>query len=98
MTQTAHDEAAPSTGLPVYQQTAEAVLAALQSDGRTGLSEADARARLDRYGENELMSEPSVPGWRKFLAQFQDLLVVLLLVATAISATLWMFERDSALP
>jgi Ca2+-transporting ATPase len=98
MTQTAHDEAITSTGLPVYQQSGETVLAALDSDPRTGLSEADARARLDRDGPNELKPEPPVPGWRKFLAQFQDLLVVLLLVATAISAALWLYERDSALP
>ena len=59
---------------------------------------AEARARLDRYGRNELAAERPTPGWRKFLAQFQDMLVVLLLVATAISAGLWLYERDSALP
>ena len=31
-------------------------------------------------------------------AQFRDVLVVLLLIATAISAGLWLYERDSALP
>ena len=98
MTQTAHDDSLTSTGLPVYQQSGEAVLAALGSDARSGLSEVDARARIDRHGPNELMSERPVPGWRRFLAQFQDLLVVLLLVATAISAILWLYERDSALP
>ena len=59
---------------------------------------AEARARLDRYGRNELAAEKPVPGWRKFLAQFKDMLVVLLLVATAISTGLWLYERDSALP
>jgi Ca2+-transporting ATPase len=39
-----------------------------------------------------------VPGWRKFLSQFQDVLVVLLLIATLISAVLWLIERESALP
>lgn len=37
-------------------------------------------------------------GWRKFLAQFQDVLVILLLIATLISAALWLYERESALP
>ena len=36
--------------------------------------------------------------WKKFLAQFKDLLVILLLIATAISAALWLYERDSPLP
>jgi Ca2+-transporting ATPase len=34
----------------------------------------------------------------RFLSQFQDVLVILLLIATAVSAGLWMFERDAALP
>ena len=39
-----------------------------------------------------------MPAWRKFLAQFEDVLVILLLIATAISAALWLYERESALP
>jgi Ca2+-transporting ATPase len=45
-----------------------------------------------------LSAEKPVPVWRKFLAQFHDVLVILLLVATAISAALWLIERDTALP
>jgi Ca2+-transporting ATPase len=39
-----------------------------------------------------------VPAWRKFLAQFHDVLVILLLIATGISAGLWFYERESAVP
>jgi Ca2+-transporting ATPase len=81
-----------------YQQSVEEVLAAFESDARRGLREEEARARLDRIGRNELVAEEPVPAWRKFLAQFQDVLVILLLVATAISAALWVYERESALP
>ena len=83
---------------PEYRLRVDEVLAALGVDARRGLSEAEARARLQRHGPNELTAEPPVPAWRKFLAQFRDLLVILLLVATAISAALWLIERDSALP
>ena len=83
---------------PAYQQRFEEVLAAFGSDARRGLGEAEARARLQRYGRNELASDPPVPAWRKLLAQFKDVLVVLLLVATAISTGLWLYERGSALP
>src|SRR5688572_3931749 len=81
-----------------YQQTVDDVLAALGTDARGGLSEGEARARLEKYGKNELTAEKPVPRWRKFLAQFQDVLVILLLVATVISAVLWLYERESALP
>ena len=73
-------------------------MAALDTDARRGLSEAEARARLEQYGKNELTAEKPVPAWRKFLAQFQDVLVILLLIATLISAGLWLYERESALP
>ena len=81
-----------------YRQTVREVLAALDVDPQRGLSTAEARARLERYGRNELIADRPVPGWRKFLAQFQNALVILLLVATAISAGLWLNTRESALP
>jgi P-type Ca2+ transporter type 2C len=81
-----------------YQQPVDAVLAALTTDAKRGLSETEASARLERDGRNELAAEKPVPAWRKFLAQFANVLVILLLIATAISATLWLIERDSAMP
>jgi Ca2+-transporting ATPase len=83
---------------PAYRLGVEEALAVADVDPRIGLSQGEARARLARFGPNELTAEPPAPAWRKFLAQFQDVLVVLLLVATAISAVLWLAERESALP
>ena len=82
----------------LYQQPVEEVLAAFDTEAHHGLSKAEAQARLEKYGKNELTVEKPVPAWRKFLAQFQDVLVILLLIATAISAVLWLYERESALP
>jgi Ca2+-transporting ATPase len=84
--------------IPAYRRPAQAVLAALATDARVGLSEDKARIRLARHGRNELQAEPATPAWKKFLAQFKDVLVILLLIATAISAALWLMERDAALP
>jgi Ca2+-transporting ATPase len=81
-----------------YRQPAGEVIAALGTDGRRGLGEAEAAARLERYGRNELTAEQPVPWWRRFLAQFKDVLVILLLIATGISLALWFVERDAALP
>jgi P-type Ca2+ transporter type 2C len=88
----------PNNQSAPYQQPIEAVLASLRTDARHGLSDTEARARLERYGRNELAAEKPVPAWKKFLAQFKDMLVILLLIATAISAALCLFERQSALP
>jgi Ca2+-transporting ATPase len=81
-----------------YQATAAEVLAAFASDARRGLTQQEAGARVARYGRNELAAEKTTPAWRRFLEQFQDVLVLVLLIATAISATLWFIERESALP
>jgi P-type Ca2+ transporter type 2C len=81
-----------------YQQAVEEVVAELGCDPQRGLSSEEARARLEGYGPNELEAEKPVPAWRRFLAQFRDTLVILLLIATAVSVGLWAYERDSALP
>ncbi len=83
---------------PAYQQPMEAVIAGLGSDATQGLSTAEARRRLAQYGPNELQGETPIPAWRKFLAQFQDVLIILLLVAAAISLIVWLYARDEPLP
>jgi Ca2+-transporting ATPase len=81
-----------------FRLSADDVVKSLGADVQHGLTDEEARARLARDGPNELAAAPPVPGWRKFLAQFQDILVILLLIATAVSAAVWFYERDSALP
>jgi Ca2+-transporting ATPase len=81
-----------------YRQQAEDAIAALGSDAKHGLSTEEARRRLARYGPNELQAEKPVPAWRKFLAQFQDVLIILLLIAAAISLGVWLYQRDEPLP
>ncbi len=89
---------APLSRVTPYRHSVDEVLAAFETDAYAGLSQAEARARLERYGRNELAAEKRVPGWRRFLAQFTDVLVILLLVAALISAALWLYERDTGLP
>jgi P-type Ca2+ transporter type 2C len=81
-----------------YRRRVEEVVQELGTDVRLGLRDAEARSRLERHGLNELSAEKPESAWRRFVAQFKDVLVILLLVATAISAGLWAYERDAALP
>ena len=81
-----------------YQQTPEEVIRALGSDAQRGLTTAEARARLARYGRNQLAAEPVFRGGESSSRSSRTSLVILLLIATAISAALWLYERDSALP
>ncbi len=50
-----------------------------------GLSSAQVRERLARYGENRLRESGRRPAWKVFIEQFQDLLVMILIGAAVIS-------------
>ena len=91
------DAASRDAGL-AYRLTGAEVLATLGSDADRGLTAGEAEKRLARHGPNRLAAARPVPAWRRFLAQFQNVLVILLLAATAISAALWFHERSAALP
>jgi Ca2+-transporting ATPase len=67
-----------------YRMKVKEVLEQLQTSEK-GLTAAEAEKRLAEHGPNELTTEFRVPKWLLFLSQFKDLLVIVLLVAAAIS-------------
>ncbi len=54
----------------------------------TGLSSQEASDRLSKHGPNELAVADEVSPWQVLLSQFKSALIIILLIATAISATL----------
>jgi Ca2+-transporting ATPase len=88
----------PREPLPPYRREAAEVVAEHGTDRARGLSGAEIPARLARDGRNALPAKPPVPAWRRFLAQFRDVLTLLLLVATAVSFVAWWIERDAPAP
>jgi Ca2+-transporting ATPase len=54
----------------------------------SGLSTEEAGRRLEEYGSNELASADGISPWEVLGNQFKNLLIVILLIATAISAFL----------
>ncbi|HEY5895591.1 MAG TPA: cation-transporting P-type ATPase [Chthoniobacterales bacterium] len=68
-------------------ETAEA-LQLLESDLERGLSEAEAEARLAKFGPNEITRHGRTPEWKRFLLQFHQPLVYILVIASAIAAGL----------
>ncbi|MBT1048607.1 cation-translocating P-type ATPase [Streptococcus macedonicus] len=67
-----------------YIQGEDETLEALQSS-REGLSTAEAQKRLDEYGHNELEEGQKRGLLARFLDQFKDLMIIILLVAAALS-------------
>ena len=74
------------------------VAAALSTDAERGLSSAEAQSRLDRDGRNRLDAGTWASAWRKFVAQFADPLIYLLLAAIAVSVAAWALEGADGLP
>ncbi len=70
-----------------HLETAE-VSRLLDSDPRRGLSPGEAERRLKRYGPNVVSSRPGTPAWKRFLLQFHQPLVYILLAAVGVTAAL----------
>jgi Ca2+-transporting ATPase len=61
------------------------VLSSLGSDLR-GLTQQEAKTRLEKYGPNELMENEKISPLKIFLDQFKNFLIIILLAATIVSA------------
>ncbi|MFN4057517.1 MAG: cation-translocating P-type ATPase [Roseinatronobacter sp.] len=70
-----------------HDQPAQAVLAHLNS-APDGLTTPEAQARLAQYGPNRLPEPPRPGAPRRFLAQFNNLLIQVLIVAAIVTALL----------
>ena len=55
------------------------------SSSEKGLSQKEAALRLEKNGKNKLKEEKKIPIWRRFLSQLGDPMIIILLVAAAIS-------------
>ncbi|MFN2318446.1 MAG: cation-translocating P-type ATPase [Dermatophilaceae bacterium] len=88
----------PAPGVTPHLIEAAEICDTLGVDATTGLSAAEVQARRERYGPNELRASDTVPLWRRILAQFQDPLVYLLLVAIVVSIVAWVIEGAEGTP
>ena len=70
-----------------WNMAAAAALAELQSSPQ-GLTTAEAQQRLDRCGPNRLREKPPRPVWLKFIDQFKNLLVLVLIGAAALAGAI----------
>lgn len=67
---------------------------ALSTSMGRGLTSAEAARRLEKFGPNRLKGKPPVPKWKRFLQQFEDPLVYLLIGATIISFITWIIQNS----
>jgi Ca2+-transporting ATPase len=80
-----------------HQQTVEEITNQLQSNLDSGLSKAQAAARLEKTGRNEIAEGQVRPAWRILLEQFTAVLVLILIGAALLSALLGEYKDAIAI-
>lgn len=68
-----------------YNLPYKAVKELLHTDTEQGLTEHEAMERLREYGYNEFKKREHTTLWQKFVAQFKSFMIIVLLIAAAIS-------------
>jgi P-type Ca2+ transporter type 2C len=80
-----------------FVKTVEDVLTAKAVDPKSGLTHSTVATLREQYGWNELASAPEEPWWKKFLGQFNDVVVWILLVAALISGVMGEWTDTAAI-
>ncbi len=74
-----------TTASKYYNNSVDEVVQSLQTSLTSGLTADEARKRLEQYGTNEFAKKKGKSLFVKFLAQFKSFMIIVLLVAAAIS-------------
>ena len=77
-----------------YSKSKDEVLTSLGTDAISGLSKTEAKARHEKYGDNKLKEKKKKTTFERFLEQFKDAMILILLAAAAISFTIAIVERN----
>ncbi|HWP01537.1 MAG TPA: HAD-IC family P-type ATPase [Methylococcus sp.] len=82
------EQASAAFQKPWHHLSSGEVLEILASDPRLGLTEAEAVDRLRRFGPNELPKPRRPSAWLRFLLQFHNVLIYVLLASASVTALL----------
>jgi len=68
-----------------HRHPGDHVAQSLSVDPHVGLDHTEAAHRLDEHGHNALAAAERIPAWKRFLGQFADLLILILLGAALVA-------------
>ncbi|MCI9093442.1 MAG: calcium-translocating P-type ATPase, PMCA-type [Coprobacillus sp.] len=77
-----------------YQQSVEELIQELQTNKTNGLSLEEVQKRKSEYGENKLEEAKRKTNFQKFIDQFKDAMIIILLIAATISFGLALQEKN----
>ena len=76
-----------------YHETGENVLKELGSDASYGLTDEQVLQRKQQYGENRLREKKKKTNLQRFLDQFKDVMILILVGAALISLSLLVWKE-----
>ena len=77
-----------------YQKSVEETLKILNTDVK-GLSESEAKIRLENDGKNKITETKKISKFNKFINQFNNLMIIILLIAALVSFILSKLNNES---
>src|SRR5512146_2920535 len=77
-----------------YNQKKDEITKSLKTDERSGLTSEEANRRLDEYGLNKLEAKKRKSLIRIFLEQFKSFMIIILLIAAAISGVVGILQGE----
>lgn len=78
-----------------HNKTVKETMSLLDTDTKTGLTIDEARRRIKVYGKNELKQKKKKNIFIKFLEQFNDFMIIILLAAAAVSFITSIMQGDA---
>lgn len=77
-----------------HHDSIDQVLQSLKTDPASGLTPDQVKERQAKYGPNKLREKPKKTTFQRFLEQFKDVMILILLAAAAISFVIACIEKD----
>ena len=77
-----------------HSKPIDTVVAELSSDMTAGLSSSQVETHLNRYGENKLKEKKKKSNLARFLDQFKDVMILILIAAAAVSFVIACMEKN----
>ena len=78
--------------LTFHDKSIDEVISSLASDKQAGLSDELVAAAKEKHGENKLKEKKKKTMFQRFLEQFKDAMIIILLIAAAVSTGIVIYE------
>lgn len=78
-----------------FAESEEEIIKKFNSNKITGITEEEVKSRQEKYGLNELQEKAKTPMIIKFLEQFKDFMIIVLIIAAIVSGVVGYLQGES---